>query len=65
MPYVRQGFIDGMTLNSNHMMAIEDAIVELYELIRKAQVSVSTTDDKLVITQDLVAEEIITVSEEE
>ena len=53
MSYTKQGFKNDMTLDAEHLINIENAILELYDLISKSQVTVQTVDNALVLTQDL------------
>ena len=53
MAYTKQGFRDGMVLNAGHMTNMEDAIIELYDLVSKLQIVVQTEGSTLVLAQDL------------
>jgi hypothetical protein len=53
MAYTRQNFTNGQQLDAKHLINMEDAILELYDLVKKSQLSVQTVDNALVVTQEL------------
>lgn len=56
MSYIKQNFTNGMTLDAEHLNKMQDAIIELYDLVEKARINVQTTDDALIVMQEIAVQ---------
>lgn len=57
MAYTKQNFTNGMTLDAEHLNKMQDAIIELYDLVEQSRIDVQVTDSALVVAQKIAIQD--------